>query len=54
MQKVQSNTNIKGKNLWSPIRIALTGTAHGADLGSIVEILGYKKCCQRIYQSIND
>ena len=37
---IQDDTKIKGKNLWMPIRLAITGQMHGPDIGSIVEILG--------------
>ena len=30
---VQKETGVKGKNLWMPIRIAVTGITHGPELG---------------------
>lgn len=44
MKSVQDETDIKGKNLWMPIRVALTGEVHGPDLPRVAEILGYEKC----------
>ena len=48
MKSVQTITEVKGKDLWMPIRIAITGKMHGPDLGSIVEILGQKICKDRV------
>jgi len=44
LKKVQSETGIKGKHLWMPIRVALTGQVHGPDLPRVAEILGYDTC----------
>ena len=45
---IQDDTKIKGKNLWMPIRLAITGQMHGPDIGSIVEILGRDEVIRRI------
>ena len=52
MKTVQNETGIMGKNLWMPIRIALTGEMHGPDLPVVAEILGREKCEQFIKQAI--
>jgi len=44
MKAIQKKTGIKGKNLWMPIRVALTGQIHGPELAKVVEILGLEKC----------
>ncbi len=44
MKTIQKETGIKGKNLWMPVRLALTGKEHGPELPKIVELLGKKKC----------
>ena len=44
MKKIQKKLGIKGKNLWIPVRAALTGQIHGPELPKIAEILGYEKC----------
>ena len=46
MKKVQTKLGIKGKDLWMPVRAALTGEIHGPELPKIAEILGYEKCQQ--------
>lgn len=38
--EIQKETGIKGKNLFKPIRIALTGSENGPELPAIAEILG--------------
>lgn len=44
MKQVQNETGIMGKDLWMPVRIALTGKIHGPDLPLVAEILGKEKC----------
>ncbi len=44
MKSVQKKTGIKGKNLWMPIRVALTGQIHGPEMAKVVEIFGLEKC----------
>jgi len=39
---------VKGKDLYWPVRVALTGTNHGPDLGSIISILGEKRVRERL------
>lgn len=41
--EVQSETGIKGKQLFKPVRIALTGKENGPELPAIAEILGKEK-----------
>ncbi|TLD40488.1 MAG: Glutamyl-tRNA synthetase [Candidatus Jettenia ecosi] len=45
---IKKETNIKGKGLYLPIRIALTGREHGPELYSIAHILGIDVCKRRI------
>jgi len=44
MQSVQKETGIIGKDLWLPIRIALTGKDMECELPMIAELLGKAKC----------
>ena len=50
---IQNELNVKGKKLWMPIRISLTGKMHGPDIGRIVEIMGKEKCIKRISKHID-
>ena len=54
IEKIQNETQLKGKALWMPIRISLTGRMHGPDIGSIIEILGKTECKKRIKNTINE
>ena len=44
MKKIQEETGIKGKDLWMPVRVAMTGQMHGPELPKILEILGVDRC----------
>ena len=52
MKEVQTDTGIKGKNLWMPIRIALTGEMHGPELDCIVEYFGKEENIKRVRKII--
>lgn len=47
MKKIQKKTGIKGKNLFMPVRVALTGTAHGPELVNVIYLLGKEKMILR-------
>lgn len=53
MKEVQRETGVLGKDLWMPIRVALTGQIHGPDLAMIAEILGKEKC-ERFVRNLLD
>jgi nondiscriminating glutamyl-tRNA synthetase len=44
MKLVQKETGMMGKDLWMPIRVALTGQLQGPDLPKVAAILGREKC----------
>jgi len=44
VKNVQKATNIKGKNLWLPLRYAITLEAQGPDLKLMVDFFGKDKC----------
>lgn len=47
-KEIQKETGIKGKNLFMPIRVALTGQTHGPELVEIIPILGKEKLIKRL------
>lgn len=53
MKQVQKETGVMGKDLWMPIRVALTGRLHGPDLSAIAEILGKEKC-DKLVRNLTD
>ena len=47
------NMNIKGKELFFPIRLAIWGDIHGPDIGLIIKILGKEKTLNRLNKAIH-
>jgi nondiscriminating glutamyl-tRNA synthetase len=43
----------KGRDLWMPVRVALTGRVHGPDLNQIADILGKETCLRRLRRVAN-
>lgn len=52
MKAVQKSTGQKGKNLFMPIRAAVSGQTHGPDLPQAIELLGKEKVQKRIKKII--
>ncbi|KAA1039410.1 glutamate--tRNA ligase [Macrococcus equipercicus] len=48
IKAVQKETGIKGKNLFMPIRVAVSGQTHGPELPNTIELLGREKVLARI------
>jgi nondiscriminating glutamyl-tRNA synthetase len=45
---IQKETGVKGKNLYMPIRAALTGQLHGPDIDKVIAILGRENIINRV------
>lgn len=45
---IQKETGIKGKNLFMPIRVALTGQMHGPEIYEVIDILGRETMLKRL------
>ena len=45
---LESTLDVKGKSLFLPLRMALTGKKHGPELAAIFELLGVDKILQRL------
>ncbi len=52
INKIGENLGIKGKNLFWPIRIALSSRSHGPDLGEVVKLLGKERALERLTASL--
>jgi nondiscriminating glutamyl-tRNA synthetase len=52
-KEIQKQTKIRGKNLFMPIRVAMSGQCHGPELVDIIKILGREKLNKRIDYVIN-
>lgn len=48
IKAVQGETGAKGKGLFMPIRVALTGQVHGPDLNATIWLLGREKALARL------
>ncbi|MFD0615835.1 glutamate--tRNA ligase [Paenibacillus sp. GCM10027629] len=48
IKEVQKETGTKGKQLFMPIRVALTGQTHGRDLNETIALLGQNKVVARL------
>lgn len=48
MKKIQKSTGIKGKNLFMPSRVALSGSLHGPEFVKVIYLLGKENILERI------
>ncbi|MDO4799321.1 MAG: glutamate--tRNA ligase [Bacillota bacterium] len=48
LKEVQAETGYKGKDLFMPVRVALTGSVHGPDLALTAEVLGVERIVKRL------
>ena len=48
IEEFEKETGIKGKNLFMPIRIAVSGEMHGPELPDTIYLLGREKSIQHI------
>jgi len=53
-KEIQKETGIKGPKLFKPIRVAVTGKAHGPDLPLVMKILGKANILSRINYVLNN
>ncbi|MFI2858845.1 glutamate--tRNA ligase [Paenibacillus sp. JSM ZJ436] len=52
IKEVQKETGFKGKQLFMPIRVALTGQTHGRDLNQTIWLLGRDRVLERLESQI--
>ena len=52
MKSVQEEIGLKGKNLWMPVRIALTGQNHGPELQKLAEYFGKDEVLSRFNNAL--
>lgn len=53
IKAVQKETGVKGKNLFMPIRVAVSGQMHGPELPETIELLGREKSLAHLNQVLN-
>ena len=49
-EAVKNATGVKGKALFMPLRLALTGQEHGPELASLLPLIGPERC-GRVYRA---
>ena len=54
IQKEHKKEGVKGKALYMPIRLMLTGVMHGPDLALIMSVLGKDECLKRLTRFYNE
>ncbi|QUH25415.1 glutamate--tRNA ligase [Serpentinicella alkaliphila] len=54
LKEIQKETGLKGPKLFKPIRVAVTGKAHGPDLPLVMKILGKQNILSRINYVLNN
>ena len=54
IDEFQKETGIKGKNLFMPIRIAVSGEMHGPELPDTIFLLGREKSIQHIENMLKE
>ncbi|MBC1285521.1 glutamate--tRNA ligase [Listeria booriae] len=54
IKRVQKATGAKGKGLFMPIRVAVTGEMHGPELPQSIEVLGRGKVVNRLENRLNE
>jgi glutamyl/glutaminyl-tRNA synthetase len=52
MGNVQKETGLKGKEIWMPVRSALTGLTEGPELPQVIQIFGKDKILRLLEQAI--
>jgi len=52
-QHLKEKLGVKGKALFQPLRLTLTGESHGPELKDIVQLLGIERIQQRLAQAKN-
>jgi len=52
MNNVQKNTGLKGKEIWMPVRSALTGLTAGPELPQVIQIFGKVKILKLLEQAV--
>ena len=53
-KRSKKETGIKGKNLFMPIRIAVSGEMHGPELPDTIYLLGREKSIQHIEKMLEE
>lgn len=47
-KEIQNELGVKGKQLYMPLRLKITGSVHGIEMFNIIDILGCDEVCKRL------
>ncbi len=53
IKKVMKETKLKGKFIYMPVRVALTGKAHGPELPNMLSLFGKEEAIKRLTTALN-
>jgi nondiscriminating glutamyl-tRNA synthetase len=53
LKDITKDLSLKGKDVFMPVRIALTGQMHGPDLDKIIALLGKDNIGQRLNKTLS-
>ena len=53
IKSIQKETKIKGRQLWMPIRIAVTHEMEGPELPESIELIGREKTLKHLQQTLD-
>jgi len=51
-KEIQKELGVKGKNLFMPIRVALTGVTSGVDMAVLIEVIGIERVKHRLQRAL--
>jgi len=54
MKEIQKELGVKGKNLFMPVRVALTGKTSGVDIAILVEVIGKDRVLKRLERALEE
>lgn len=54
IQTLGKRLGLKGRDLYQPVRAALTGRTHGPELPALVEMIGRERCVRRLESAAGD
>lgn len=54
MKRVQKETGVKGKNLFMPVRAAISGQSHGPEMSHLFMVLGNQELIERLDYALNN
>ena len=52
LQSVSKTANVKGRDLYMPVRLGVTGALHGPELAVLIPIIGSAECIRRIEETL--